>query len=83
MERTIGSVSGEVPEHPGINPVLALKYCIVTPPGHLPENPPRQSDDMHMEFQGGAIPLKTCFYHCHCIQQHAGASSRGHKHRQG
>ena len=64
MERTIGSVSGEVPEHPGINPVLALKYCIVTPPGHLPENPPRQSDDMHMEFQGGAIPLKTCFYHC-------------------
>ena len=82
MERTIGSVSGEVPEHPGINPVLALKYCIVTPPGHLPENPPRQSDDMHMEFQGKPIP-SNMFLPMPCIQQHAGASSRGHKHRQG
>jgi len=40
MERTIGSASGEVLEHPG----------------HLPENPPKQSDDMHMEFQA------TCWF---------------------
>lgn len=39
MERTIGSVSGEVPEHPGINPVLLLEYYIVTPPRPLAGEP--------------------------------------------